>query len=83
MSLTPLGVHGLRTFVLERGGEAPVVEDVSGLPAQRAARQIFSATPELARELTLEWLAPRERVAALASTRPCCATSRPRRVASC
>ena len=37
VSLTPLGVHGLRTFVLERGGEAPVVEDVSGLPAERAA----------------------------------------------
>src|SRR3954468_17471271 len=45
VSLTPLGVHGLRTYVLERGGRAPVVEDVDDLPAEKAADQILSATP--------------------------------------
>jgi hypothetical protein len=62
VSLTPLGVHGLRTFVVARGGVAPVIdEDVAVLPADRAVGQLLVANPELARELVLEWLAPRER----------------------
>jgi hypothetical protein len=66
VSLTPIGVHGLRTFVVAQGGDAPVVEDVAGLPGADAVEQILMATPGLAQELILEWLASRERASALA-----------------
>jgi hypothetical protein len=65
LSLTPLGVYGLRTLVVSRGGVAPVVEDVVDLPADGAVGQFLIANPVLARELLLEWLAPRERRQAL------------------
>src|SRR4051794_38643937 len=60
VSLTPLGMHGLRTLVLSRGGDAPLVGDVAGLPAERALLQIVEAGPDLARALAREWLGERD-----------------------
>jgi hypothetical protein len=70
VALTPLGVHGLRSAVIARGGEAPVVEAVAGLPADLAVDQILSAGPALAGELVLEWLGDRPLGEALAELMP-------------
>ncbi len=60
VSLTPLGMHGLRTLVLSHGGDAPLVGDVAGLPAELAVLQIVDAGPDLARALAREWLGERD-----------------------
>ena len=60
VSLTPLGMHGLRRLVLSHGGDAPLVGDVAGLPAERALLQIVEAGPDLARALAREWLGERD-----------------------
>ncbi|HVN12828.1 MAG TPA: hypothetical protein VMT69_12100, partial [Kineosporiaceae bacterium] len=70
VALTPLGVHGLRTAVVARGGEAPAVGDVAGQPAEVAVDQILLAGPALAAELLLEWLGDRPRGEALAEVMP-------------
>jgi hypothetical protein len=58
--LTPLGVYGVRSHLIEAGMDAPVSGDLAGRPATELLEALFDYPDQAARREADQWLAVRE-----------------------